>query len=46
MSRPVCARRQTDDEVKPMLLEVVNANYQVYVMLTRFLGHLITRVTV
>lgn len=30
MSRPVCARRQTDDEVKPLLLEVFNANYQVY----------------
>lgn len=30
MSRPVCARRVTDDAVKPKLLEVFNANYQVY----------------
>lgn len=30
MSRPVCARRQTDDEVKPLILELFNANYQVY----------------
>ena len=30
MSRPVCARRLTDDAVKPKLLEVFNANYQVY----------------
>ena len=30
MSRPVCARRLTDDAVKPLLLEVFNANYQVY----------------
>lgn len=30
MSRPVCARRQTDDSVKPLLLEVFNANYRVY----------------
>lgn len=30
MSRPVCARRLTDDAVKPTLLEVFNSNYQVY----------------
>ena len=30
MSRPVCSRRLTDDAVKPKLLEVFNANYQVY----------------
>ena len=30
MSRPVCSRRQTDDAVKPALLEVFNANYRVY----------------
>ncbi len=30
MSRPVCARRLTDDAVKPLLLEVFNANYRVY----------------
>ena len=30
MSRPVCARRVTDDAIKPILLEVFNANYQVY----------------
>ncbi len=30
MSRPVCARRQTDDEVKPLILELFNANYQIY----------------
>lgn len=30
MSRPVCARRQTDDAIKPMLLEVFDANYRVY----------------
>lgn len=30
MSRPVCARRLADDQVKPRLLEVFNANYQVY----------------
>jgi len=30
MSRPVCARRVTDDAIKPKLLEVFNANYQVY----------------
>jgi putative transposase len=30
MSRPVCARRLTDDAVKPWLLEVFNANYRVY----------------
>ena len=30
MSRPVCARRQADDTIKPLLLEVFNANYRVY----------------
>ena len=30
MSRPVCARRQADETVKPLLLEVFNANYRVY----------------
>jgi hypothetical protein len=30
MSRPVCSRRQTDDAVEPVLLEVFNANYRVY----------------
>ena len=30
MSRPVCARRVTDDAIKPVLLEVFNANYRVY----------------
>jgi putative transposase len=30
MSRPVCARRLTDEAVKPKLLEVFNANYRVY----------------
>ena len=30
MSRPVCARRLNDDAIKPKLLEVFNANYQVY----------------
>jgi len=30
MSRPVCARRLSDDSVKPKLLEVFNANYRVY----------------
>ena len=30
MSRPVCARRVSDDAIKPKLLEVFNANYQVY----------------
>ena len=30
MARPVCARRQADDAVKPLLLEVFNANYRVY----------------
>lgn len=30
MSRPVCARRVTDEQIKPKLLEVFNANYQVY----------------
>ena len=30
MSRPVCARRQADDAVKPLLLEVFNANYGEY----------------
>lgn len=30
MSRPVCARRLADDQVKPKLLEVFNANYRVY----------------
>ncbi len=30
MSRPVCARRVTDEQVKPKLLEVFNSNYQVY----------------
>ena len=30
MSRPVCARRLADDAVKPLLLEVFNANYRVY----------------
>ncbi|MEO7370927.1 MAG: IS3 family transposase, partial [Ilumatobacteraceae bacterium] len=30
MSRPVCARRQADETVKPQLLEVFDANYRVY----------------
>ena len=30
MSRPVRARRQVDETVKPLLLEVFNANYRVY----------------
>ena len=30
MSRPVCARRQADDAIKPKLLEVFDANYGVY----------------
>ncbi len=30
MSRPVCARRQTDEAIKPLLLEVFEANYRVY----------------
>ena len=30
MSRPVCARRLTDDAIKPRLLEVFDANYRVY----------------
>ena len=30
MSRPICARRQADETVKPLLLEVFNANYRVY----------------
>ena len=30
MSRPVCAGRQSDDVVKPTLLEVFDANYRVY----------------
>jgi putative transposase len=30
MSRPVCARRQADDAIKPLLLEVFDANYRVY----------------
>jgi len=30
MSRPVCARRVTDEKVKPILLEVFDANYRVY----------------
>ena len=30
MSRPVCDRRLADDTVKPLLLEVFNANYRVY----------------
>lgn len=30
MSRPVCSRRRSDDEVKPKLLAVFNDNYQVY----------------
>lgn len=30
MSRPVCARRVADEQVKPLLLEVFNANYRVY----------------
>jgi putative transposase len=30
MSRPVCARRLTDDAIKPKLLEVFDANYRVY----------------
>lgn len=30
MSRPVCARRLTDNAIKPVLLEVFNANYRVY----------------
>ena len=28
MARPVCARRQADDAVKPLLLEVFNSNYR------------------
>ena len=30
MSRPVCARRLADNAIKPVLLEVFNANYRVY----------------
>jgi len=30
MSRPVCARRLTDDAIKPKLVEVFDANYRVY----------------
>ena len=30
MSRPVCARRQNDDAVKPTLLAVFDENYRVY----------------
>jgi transposase InsO family protein len=30
MSQPVCARRQTDEQVKPLLLDVFNANYRVH----------------
>ncbi len=30
IARPVCARRLTDEAVKPKLLELFNANYQVY----------------
>ena len=30
MSRPPCARRRTDDAVKPKLLDVFDANYRVY----------------
>ena len=30
MSRPVCARRLADDAIKPVLLDVFNANYGVY----------------
>ena len=30
MSRPVCARRLADDEIKPKLLAVFDANYRVY----------------
>lgn len=30
MSRPVCARRLTDEQVKPLLLEVFDASYRVY----------------
>lgn len=30
MARPVCARRMADDDIKPKLLELFNANYQVY----------------
>jgi putative transposase len=30
MTRPVCARRLTDEAIKPKLLEVFNNNYRVY----------------
>jgi putative transposase len=30
LARPTCARRLADEAVKPVLLEVFNANYQVY----------------
>jgi len=30
LARPVCARRQTDEVVKPLLLDVFEANYRVY----------------
>jgi transposase len=30
MSRPVCARRLADEQVKPVLLEVFNTNDRVY----------------
>lgn len=30
LSRPVCARRRVDDTAKGLILEVFNANYQVY----------------
>jgi len=30
MSRPMCARRQADEAIKPKLLEVFNSNYRVY----------------
>ena len=30
MARLVCARRLTDNAIKPVLLEVFNANYRVY----------------
>lgn len=30
MSRPVCARRQADETIKPILLAVFDANYRVY----------------
>ena len=30
MARPVCARRLTDETIKPKLVEVFDANYRVY----------------